>query len=467
MGKTTLARTLLRRDVGEALDQAHVTDVNEAHTMIETPDGAVLRLWDTPGFGDTARLLKRLQQAERPIGWFISKVWDRFTDRPLWCSQQAIRNVREEADVVLYLVNASEDPGDARYVEIEMEILGWTQKPVIVLLNQIGSPRGPMQENREEEAWRTYLKKHETVKEVLTLDAFARCWVQEDELLRLLGKHLPREQRKVHEGLAKAWFERNVGVFDSSMDALATLVTAAATDGREVPKATLLQKVGIGRAEIDHEIGKIRAAMGAEIGRRFEECTDTLLELHSVKGKASDGIQELAQDAFGMPEKVNESLWAALGGVAAGATTGLAADMAAGGLTVGGGTILGGLGGGLGSFLFAKGFNFVKGSGNRVRWSQSHFAEQIRRALLAYLAVAHFGRGRGEWRSGEPPEFWLAETTAAIGDHAGGIDSLWKSGADPEPGDEQKLHKAAHKLVRQISLDLLHRLYPEAQLPKK
>ena len=62
VGKTTLARTLLRRDVGEILDQAHVTDVSEAHTMVESAD-ARLVLWDTPGFGDTARLLKRLKLA--------------------------------------------------------------------------------------------------------------------------------------------------------------------------------------------------------------------------------------------------------------------------------------------------------------------------------------------------------------------------------------------------------------------
>ena len=36
VGKTTLARTLLRRDVGDALDQSHVTDVAEAWPMMET-----------------------------------------------------------------------------------------------------------------------------------------------------------------------------------------------------------------------------------------------------------------------------------------------------------------------------------------------------------------------------------------------------------------------------------------------
>ena len=32
VGKTTLARTLLRRDVGEVFDQAHVTQVSESRS---------------------------------------------------------------------------------------------------------------------------------------------------------------------------------------------------------------------------------------------------------------------------------------------------------------------------------------------------------------------------------------------------------------------------------------------------
>ena len=50
VGKTALARTLLRKDVGEVADRAHVTVVAEAYTLIEKGD-YVARLWDTPGFG--------------------------------------------------------------------------------------------------------------------------------------------------------------------------------------------------------------------------------------------------------------------------------------------------------------------------------------------------------------------------------------------------------------------------------
>jgi hypothetical protein len=110
-GKTTLARTLLRKDVGEVRDAPHVTLFNESHLLLET-GGFMLRLWDTPGFGDSARLMKRLKRERNPVLWFLSQTWDRITDRPLWCSQQALKNVREEADVVLYQAGADPHQND-------------------------------------------------------------------------------------------------------------------------------------------------------------------------------------------------------------------------------------------------------------------------------------------------------------------------------------------------------------------
>ena len=51
-------------------------------------------------------------------------------DRPFWLSQLAVRNVAEQADVVLYLVSAAEAPEDSGYLEPELEVLGWIGKPV-------------------------------------------------------------------------------------------------------------------------------------------------------------------------------------------------------------------------------------------------------------------------------------------------------------------------------------------------
>ena len=157
VGKTALARTLLKRDVGEVRDDAHVTVVPEQHTMIETAQGDALCLWDTPGFGDSARLARRLATLDRPIVGFLAMVWDRWREPALWSSQQAMRNVRDDADVVLYLVNASESPSDAGYLAAELQILEWLGKSVVVLLNQTGTPRGASIEAAEIARWRDAL----------------------------------------------------------------------------------------------------------------------------------------------------------------------------------------------------------------------------------------------------------------------------------------------------------------------
>src|SRR5262245_6748870 len=154
VGKTTLARTLLTRDIGEVRDEAHVTLEAERHTLIESPAGDRLELWDTPGLGDSVRLARRIEQARNPIGWFLNEIWDRFRDRAAWSSQRALRNVLEQADVVLYLVNASESPEDAAYLDAELRVLALLQKPVVVLLNQMGPPQPAAREAEEIERWR-------------------------------------------------------------------------------------------------------------------------------------------------------------------------------------------------------------------------------------------------------------------------------------------------------------------------
>ncbi len=144
-------------------------------------------MWDTPGFGDSARLARRMKQQGNPIGWFLSQVWDRFRDRAFFLSQQVVRNVRDQADIVLYLANASESPQDAGYLAAELAILEWIGKPVIVLINQTGRPRPRDEEQAEEALWRAALASHSFIRAVTTFDAFARCWVQEIVLFDLVG----------------------------------------------------------------------------------------------------------------------------------------------------------------------------------------------------------------------------------------------------------------------------------------
>lgn len=461
-GKTTLARTLLRQDVGEVRDAAHVTLFNESYKLLEQ-DARLLRLWDTPGFGDSARLLKRLQRERNPILWFISQTWDRLTDKPLWCSQQALKNVREEADVVLYLVNATEPPEVAAYIPSEMEILGWLGKPVLVLLNQTGPAQEASLEEAEVHAWHEHLKKWPIVREVLCLDAFARCWVQENRLMDSLSPLVSETKADAFKHLRRAWHQRNEEVFRQSSRTLAELLTAAVVDGIEVRGETLWERIGIGRGELNKEYQEAREQLATRLADRLMLATNQLIDLHGLEGEAARRLGRLTQDQFHLPAQVPEAIWSVVGSVAGGAMGGLIADLKMGGMTFGGGALVGGIAAGIGAYALIKSYNLVRGGDHRLHWSSEHFREQVRLAMLTYLAVAHFGRGRGEWQESAEPAHWNTICGQILEEHEDGILRLWKSGVESNAMPDS-LSKSAHALIHDCLSCVLVRLYPAAGL---
>ncbi|MGN1150238.1 MAG: GTPase domain-containing protein, partial [Sutterella sp.] len=221
IGKTTLARTLLMRDVGEVADRAHVTETTDDYVLARDTAGCELVLWDTPGFGNSVALARRLAGRSNPLGWFLSEVWDRMTNKAFWLNQRAIRHVRDISSVVLYLVNATELPKKAPYITAEMQILSWIGKPVIVLLNQMGQPKTKEEEQADIEAWREAMQAYPFVREILPMDAFARCWVQEAALFDAIGKSLPVSLHAAFETLRDVWVRARRALYRSSVDAMA------------------------------------------------------------------------------------------------------------------------------------------------------------------------------------------------------------------------------------------------------
>jgi hypothetical protein len=408
-GKTTLARTLLRRDVGDVLDQAHVTDAAERFVMLELepepagagreaaePAGRIV-LWDTPGFGDSARLLRRLEGHEDPLGWMRQQRWDRVADRPLYSSQHAVANVMDHADVILYLVNASEDPGEAGYIEPEMRILGWIDRPVIVVLNQTGGPGDAETRRAAEERWRWHLASHAAVRDVISLDAFTRCWIQEGLLLLRLQALVPEAHRGLMTRLLERWRADNLRILDRAMDSLAELLWDAAADREPVGDGTLAR---IAR----------RRAVGL-LTRRLAEATrgslETLIGLYGLDGESAAWASGALEDVSVPGDRPDPLRASVLGGVVGGALGGLAADVASFGLSLGGGAIAGALLGGLGLGGLAWAFEQLGGPHEpQVVWSHPFLRRLTGDAVVRYLAVAHYGRGSGRYCERMEPALW-------------------------------------------------------------
>ncbi len=459
-GKTTLARTLVGMDVGEVRDAAHVTVLAESHPLLASPEGDSLQLWDTPGFGDSVRLMRRLAMSGNPIGWFLREVLDRYRDRPFWLSQVALRTARESADVVLYLVNSAEDPQDAGYLPAEMKILEWLGKPVVVLLNQLGPPRPAPEEQAEQARWRQHLSRYEIVREVLALDAFARCWVHEKVFYEAVGRVVDPAKRDGYARLLASWERNNRDRFDAALRLTAQLLQESARDSEAVETEdagflkTAMKAVGLGKSAERQRQDKAMGVLVARLEQRIGAATAQLLALHKLDPGAAGKVNARVRGNFAVRAPLDKAQAGLLGAVVSGAATGLSADLMAGGMSFGAGALVGGIVGALTVAGAAWGFNTSTDRNHAtVQFADAFLQTLLVGSILRYLAVAHFGRGRGNFVEGEAPAFWQDEVERALAAAMPDPAPAWQAarGGDGAP---------VEAVVRRVARSTLEQLYP-------
>jgi hypothetical protein len=465
IGKTTLARTLLRKDIGLVADRAHVTLENQKYTVLETEAGESLQLWDTPGFPNCQKILSRLQGAKNPIVWIVTEVWDRFRDRPSWCAQQAVLNVQQEADVVLYLVNATEEPSMAGYIAPELQLLEWIGKPVIVLLNQTGPPKDRAEQQRLEQPWKDYFASYGFVRGVHSLDAFSRCWVQEGILFETIQSLLPSHDRQLMNRLFTVWQTSNLTVFHAAMEQWAMLVSRAA-------KSRVMTR-GDGSSM---EVQKQQAVDGLLKGLMNEvgATTKAVIALHGLEGNAIGVIQarmEHVEVQRGSQSRDDVTRGTAIGGIGgaltSGAYAGLHLDAATGGVSMGLFTVAGAVVGGVLGFLGGEAWAERRAGSTQtpVTWSDEYLDLLVQDVIIRYLAIAHFGRGQGQYVADpEDPRFWITKVKTLVSGQRATLHEQWTRLREQElmPRMDKKTKQLA-ALLTSITLELLWSTYPASK----
>jgi hypothetical protein len=81
--------------------------------------------------------------------------------------------------------------------------------------------------------------------------------------------------------------------------------------------------------------------------------------------------------------------------------------------------------------------------------------------LLRYLAITHFGRGRGNFVEGEAPPFWRDDVARVVGERADPLQEAWTA-ARNAPDDHAPVATLA-RLLADAMAHLLEQLYPEAE----
>jgi hypothetical protein len=307
------------------------------------------------------------------------------------------------------------------------------------------------------------------VRDTIAFDAFARCWVQEHVLLDRIGAVLPPEAQSSWSRLADVWRARNREVFEQSMQILAGHLATTAADNAEVPLASATSTVrnwigGMlrsGEPRGDAATTAATDALALRLDAEVRRATDELIALHGLSGRAAAEVQHRMGSQVAVDKAADPTKASVLGAAVTGALGGLAADLAAGGLTFGAGALIGGLLGAAGARGLASAYNLARGSdATTARWSGEFLTGRVRAAVLRYLAVAHFGRGRGDFVASEYPAHWGPLVDAAITARRDQLDAIWSAAerGDPAVALEPRLRSS----LEAMTAGVLERLYPSS-----
>jgi Domain of unknown function (DUF3482) len=185
-------------------------------------------------------------------------------------------------------------------------------------------------------------------------------------------------------------------------------------------------------------------------------------KIHSSLLRLDPGLGVLARLAgqFEVHWPVNVAASGAVGGMVSGALGGLAADLASGGLTLGAGGLIGSILGALGVGGAARAYNQARGAQDgQVRWSAEFLTQRFGAAILRYLAVAHYGRGRGDWVESEYPGHWRPLVAEVAARCRGELEPIWNAEGGTSADEVAQLLRP---LLSRATREVLERLYPEA-----
>ncbi|MBB4212458.1 50S ribosome-binding GTPase [Rhodothalassium salexigens DSM 2132] len=324
VGKTSLMRTLTRQRGFGAVSIRPATTRHVEMAELSVPGSLPVRLYDTPGLEDSSGLLAYLDDLRTRTGFDWIDAIDRFvaeaTDdhHPFAQEAKSLAQVRR-SDAALYVVDVR-DPVRARHRD-ELEILGRCAVPVLPVLNFIADPDAQIDHWREQLA---RVNMHALVAfDTVVYDAAGEAALYDK--IAALADRFAAPLARLRDDLAA----RRAQVRRASAVEVAEMLVDAA--GAQAGYA-LDQRQAQSDAEAD---------LKARVRQREAQCVERLLDLHGF-GADDVRLSDFAishgrwdQDIFD-PQTLAQYGVSASKAAATGAGVGVAIDVLAGGMTLGG-----------------------------------------------------------------------------------------------------------------------------------
>jgi len=368
MGKSSVLATLLEIDDDRVVRVSSTPGATTQCQVLPVQfDGReMIRFIDTPGFSHALEAMRAIQDLHGEGTPDLASV-ERFVKRELNGGQfeDEARLLQPLVDGagVLYVIDPSKPLRDAFVAE--MEILRWTGRPRMALLNKKAE-----QQDRLEE-WRTRLGSYFNL--VRTFNAHRARFNERKNLLKALLEIDEGHRRRIEETIElidEEWNQRR----EESAELLMDFLSKALRYRESTPLDEKEEELEDRKERKRKELAKIYYARIAEME---EKTYGKLLKLYrhqilsvEVGGEHLDEL-DLSSEETWQKWGLSRSQLTLAGGVAGGAA-GIAVDLGSGGLTHGLGTLLGAIGGAGAAFFKGEDLpdlqvGMIPGSGNTKR----------------------------------------------------------------------------------------------------
>lgn len=341
MGKSAVLATLLEIDDNELIRVSPTpgeTTRCQPHRVVFSGRECV-RFIDTPGFSQPVEAMREIQRLHghgtpdlNTIRRFIQQPGNGFGD------EKRLLEPLVQGAGVLYVVDPAKPLRDDFLAE--MEILRWTGRPRLALLNRRGNTTGP-----DEEQWKSRLGA--TFNLTRTFDAHRARY---DERIRLLKCLLEIEEN--HRDALAATIRLVENEWRTRREEAAEAIVSLLEDA-------LTLRVSATLSERDLALPSRRERESAALARRYlddlatleRRCLSRLLEIHRHHLLQAD-CDPADYHGIDLESAETWTKWGlgrtqlAVAAALAGGAAGLAVDAATGGLTHGAGTVLGAVTGG-------------------------------------------------------------------------------------------------------------------------
>jgi GTPase SAR1 family protein len=390
-GKSSIVSTLLADDSVE-IGSDPGTTIKSKTFFLELDEEVIYSVIDTPGFEAPRHLFKWLKERtfkteERPqaVRDFVEMYRDAEPGGQYYEEVQLLSPIIQDG-IILYVVDSNRDVDkEGPPFEAEMEILQWTGRTRIALINAI--PKSADASDYTER-WQTKLGQY--FQAIKVFNAQQARFADRIELMETLSKLNDVGRPGIEKAIEKLKVVRKDNL-EQSASAIATMIS------KSITKKTS-QKLLPGADEKTKEKLKEKLQKKLEKALRKLE-TKCHTELRNIFGHRSASLETpdspvIAQDLF------NISTWLVFGlgkwnflsaSTAAGAAAGLVIDFMFGGVAGGGPTVLGGAIGFFGGMLSWStvhyfDFSVERGTCGPIKNIRFPFV-LLGRALAVFLAV--------------------------------------------------------------------------------